>query len=279
MELARLLMSLGWGIVWIFFLLTMSCTSTDASARDDGGLSANPHAPDTGHVPELDIDVVASYRLPPTNLGVADDLVEWPRSHPAGTLLVDHLGELWMVVSGGVREQVSGDDTLGEVGLDEHDAIPMSAEEERCLTPSLDYWDPGNWHWWPVYGPTEEDPGPFILDWERYVRRPISLETLESWGYYTRWLDSFDGGEDEWSSYAFEDDPVPMRDGALVHTEHGFYYVVHGRSFFFNSLGLVSEAGYHPENALLIPDHRLRELAPASIAFTRETFALCPAEG
>jgi hypothetical protein len=235
--------------------------------------------------PTLNIDDIARNALPEgfdnaLDLSPPDPapVATWPRSHPVGTLLVDHLGDLWMVVEDGLRAPVSGDDTLGLISLDEHDATLMTLEEERCLRPTEDYWGPLNYNWWPVYGPTEEDPGPFILDGSTITRRPVSYETLESWGYYWRWMDYFDGGEDEWLSYAFDPTPIPIRDGTIVHTEHGFYYVVHGRSFWFSPRDLVDEAGYHPENALWMRDTRLRELAPASTSFNHETFDRCPAD-
>lgn len=256
-----------------FTLCLVGCFEEEAApmhARPDAGADAETVAgPDAGaDVPTHDSGADA----PPPPVAA------WPRSHPIGTLLVDNERELWMVAEGGIRLSVSGDDTLGEIGMDEHDAIPMTAEEERCLFPSSDYWGPGNFAWQPVYGPHEDDPGPFILDWDRRIRRSVSFEALESWGYYWRWMDYFDGGEDEWQSFTYEGEPVGLRDGTLVHTEYGFYYVVHGRSFFFHPASVAAEAGYHLEDSLSMSDRRLRELAPASTAFTRETFDRCPAD-
>ncbi|MSO38483.1 MAG: hypothetical protein EXQ69_09600 [Acidimicrobiia bacterium] len=94
---------------------------------------------------------------PPTPTPVAT----WPRSHPSQTLLVD---------------------LLGDIGLDAHDAIAMTAEEERCLTPSTNVWGPPNYGWQPVYGPDEEDRGPFIIDWTANTRHRTSLEALKSYG-------------------------------------------------------------------------------------------------
>jgi hypothetical protein len=265
-------------LVW----LLIGCEFDRSSlVENDAGVTADA----SQHLPTLDIDVITGRSLPPGFDIVPDPsppdpalVATWPRLHPVGTLLVDHLGDLWMVIEDGVRAPVSGDDTLGEISLDEHDATSMTLEEERCLRTVDDYWGPSNNSWWPVYGPTEEDPGPFILDGFHHVRRPVSHETLESWGYYWRWMDYFDGGEDEWLSYAYDPEPIPIRDGTLVHTEYGFYYVVHGRSFWFNPDDLVAAAGYHPENALWMRDSRLRELAPASTSFNHETFDRCPAD-
>jgi hypothetical protein len=248
-------------------------------AENDAGVTADVSQP----LPALDIDVIAGRSLP-LEFDCLPDLsppdpapvATWPRSHPVGTLLADHLGDLWMVTADGIRMNVSGDDTLGEISLDEHDATPMTLEEEHCLRPVDDYWGPPNYAWQPIHGP-EADPELYVLDWEHHLRHPTSFEALDSYGYYTPWLDYFDGGDDEWSSFT-NADPIGIRDGTLVHTEHGFYYVVHGRSFWFNPSDLVAEAGYQPEDALWMRDSRLRELAPASTSFNYETFDRCPAD-
>lgn len=200
----------------------------------------------------------------------------WPSTHPQGTLLVDADGQLWMMTGDGLRAPVSGDDTLGLIGMDESDAVRMTEAEESCTTETNDYWGPGNNHWWPVYGPLEGDSGPFVLDWMNLERRPISLEVLESWGYYTRWLDWFDGGMDEWDAYTFNPEPLALRDGTLVQTEIGLYYIVHARAFLFHPTGLAHEAGYRTEEAMLMSESRLRELAPPAFALTRESFGRCP---
>ncbi|MCE9586570.1 hypothetical protein K8R04_04635 [Candidatus Uhrbacteria bacterium] len=253
--------------VWVFL---GGCVLEDGPLPStvDAGLTA-----DASQLPPILVLDCVSDPSPPDPTPVAT----WPRSHPSGTLLVDHVGDLWMVADHGIRMQVSGDDTLGEIGLDEHDATMMTLEEERCLTPSLDYWGPPNYSWQPVYGPDEADRGPFVIDWAHNTRHRTSIEALDSYGYYTRWIDGFDSPGDAWSLLA-EGDPVGIRDGTIVHTQHGFYYVVHGRSFWFNPPDLVAEAGYHPENALWMLDSRLREIAPASTSFEHETFDICPAD-
>jgi hypothetical protein len=220
----------------------------------------------------------AAYEVP--RLDVPFDPPWFPSWHPQGTLLEDAAGDLWMVGEHDTRLMVSGDDTLGYVSLDEHDAIAMSPLEERCLAPNLEqYWGPGNYDWWPVYGPYEEDPGPFILDGLRHVRRPVAHEALESWGYYWRWMDYFDGGEDEWMSYAFDPEPVPFRDGSLARTELGIYYLLHGRAYLFRPAELAFEVGYREEDMQMMHEARLRELAIVTTSFTRETFETCPSEG
>ncbi|MCK9361477.1 hypothetical protein M0Q28_04610 [Patescibacteria group bacterium] len=263
---------------WLVFVCTwlmQGCVVSEGGFSDAGmPADASPNAvrPVFSH-PTLEPDV------PELSLRPAPE-PEWrPSWHPQGTLLVDAAGDLWMVGEHETRLPVSGDDTLGYVSLDEHDAIPMSLDEERCLVPDESrYWGPGNFAWWPVYGPSEEERGPFILDGEHFVRRPVAHEVLESWGYYWRWMDYFDGGEDEWLSYRFEDDPVPFRDGSLARTELGTYYLLHGRAYLFRPAGLALEAGYREEDMQMMSETRLRELAIVTTSFTRETFGSCPSD-
>ncbi len=201
----------------------------------------------------------------------------WPRSHPEGTLLVDHEHALWMVGEHGFRLPISSSDDIGAVGLLPRDATAMTSEEERCLTPAADRWNPPNADWWPVYGPDEQDPGPYAVDQAALVRYPISLEAVKSYGYYIDLLDFYDDPVVEWSSLAVGD-PIGLREGTLVHTEYGFSYVAHGRSFYLSPLDLVADAGFHPENSLSMSDLRLRELAPPAFEMTRDSFDFCPAD-
>ncbi|MCC6563352.1 hypothetical protein IT087_00490, partial [Candidatus Uhrbacteria bacterium] len=246
------------------------CVAGEGDLRDPEMMAPEPVG--EFHLPRIEAEAFDIPRVRETL-----DPVWQPSWHPQGTLLVDAAGDLWMVGEHETRLPVSGDDTLGYVSLDEHDAIPMSPDEERCLVPDESrYWGPGNYAWWPVYGLYEEDRGPFILDGERFVRRPVSHEVLESWGYYWRWMDYFDGGEDEWLSYTFEDDPVPFRDGSLARTELGTYYLLHGRAYLFRPAELALEAGYREEDMQMMNETRLRELAIVTTSFTRETFETCP---
>lgn len=267
--------TIGWFLMSCFlFIGCVLDPSSVALAETDAGIVADAEL----MTPRPDASCAEAADAPGSEPDSPPLVPAWPRSHPVGTLLIDQDDALWMVVEYGVRAPVSGDDTLGYISLDEGDATAMTREEERCLATIDDYWGPGNFDWWPVYGPDEADPGPFILNGVTHTRRPVSNEALESWGYYWRWMDYFDGGEDEWLSYAFDPEPIPLRDGTLVHTEYGYYYVVHGRSFYFRPSELVAQAGYHPENAIWMRDARLRELAPASTSMDYETFNLCPVD-
>ena len=253
------------------FLILSGCVfgvPTEAEAMDTSMPEPSPNA----ELPRFEVPIeepMASLELHP---------VWHPRSHPQGTLLVDHDREIWMVTRDGVRQPVSGDDTLGLISLDEHDAVAMTLEEEACLVPDeSEHWGPGNEAWWPVWGPDEEDSGPFIIDWDRHTRYRTSIAALESWGYYWRWMDWFDGGADEWASYTDASATIGIRDGTLARTELATYYVVHGRSYAFLPASVATDAGYTDTHVLRLTEAQLRDHAPAATFLDRSSFERCPA--
>lgn len=200
-----------------------------------------------------------------------------PRSHLVGTLLVDHDGELWMVSEGGRRDYVSGDDLLGEISLDDSDAILMTAEEERCLPISGADWSPEILNVEPLWG-YGDDENLYVLDWSAYERHLTTPEALLSWGRDAEWIDWFQGRPERWEMFRTVDPPFGFRDGTLVRTELGLYYVGRGRSYPFVPSSLAEEAGYDPDEALEMRDARLRDLAPTAFGLTRASFEHCPVE-
>jgi len=231
---------------------------------------APPFDPPEFHLPSARVEGLPELELHET----------WhPRSHPMGTLLLDSSRHLWMVTGSGLRRPVNGDDTLGEIGLGFEDAIPMSDEEERCVVADRgsDYWYPEIEDWHPVFGPYEDE-NLYVLNWDSLERRITSPEAMQSYGLNTMWIDWFDASDEQWYMFEDEDPPFPMRDGALVRTELGLYYVVHGRSYYFWPQTLAEEAGYHTESALEMHDARLRDVAPAAFTLERWGFELCPAD-
>jgi hypothetical protein len=201
-----------------------------------------------------------------------------PRSHPTGTLLVDHERVYWMAQADGVRRIVTGDDVLGDAGLGFGDAVHMSSEEERCL-PADDFnpWYPEIIDWWPVYGPGDDETL-YVLNNASLERRITSPEAMRSWGFDPMWFDWFDAGDEQWLMFEDVDPPFPFRDGTLVQTELATYLIAHGRSFAFIPASLVMEAGYGEVQRLHLTEARLRELAPASFALERSNFDVCPTD-
>ncbi len=258
---------------FVGLLLIQGCVADEGGFQDP---EMPPEPVGEFHQSRIDAEAIETPALP--RLRDSLEPLWFPRWHPEGTLLVDAADNLWMAGELGTRLEVSGDDSLGNIGLDEHDAISMSPEEERCLIPLWgEYWESGNYAWQPIYGPDEENRGPFILDWEHHIRRPVAHEVLESWGYYWRWMDYFDGGEDEWLTLVYQDEPIPFRDGSLARTELGTYYLLHGRAYLFRPAELALEVGYREEDMQRMSEVRLRELARVTTSLTRETFDTCPA--
>lgn len=203
-----------------------------------------------------------------------------PHAHPPGTLLMDRDRVMWMVVNRLERREVSGDDVLAETGLGTGEAIRMSPAEERCLlpVPDVEYWYPEIMRWHPVLGPGDDEQV-YVLDWERYLRRRTTLPELASHGFSSHWLDQFDAGDEAWRSFEDIEPPFSFRDGQIVRTEDGLYYLLGGEAHAFLPPELAIEAGYSERSFMSIPHARLEDLVAFGEPFTREHFDACPADG
>lgn len=201
-----------------------------------------------------------------------------PLTHPPGTLLVDRDRGLWMVVNWFERRFVSNAELVGEVGVDVRGAIRMSSGEERCLVPDAsEYWEPENFAWQPLYGPYKDE-NLYLVDWDQRTRRIASVEALRSWGYSPHWINQFDGLDEQWNSLEDVEPPLPFRDGTVLRTEEGVFFLLHGEAHPFTPPDLVFEAGYRERDFLDLPHSRLEDLAGFGDPFTRETFTVCPAD-
>ncbi len=205
-----------------------------------------------------------------------------PRSHPPGTLLVDHLGDLWMVDNWLERRLVSGDDVLGEIDLGNENAIPMSEIEERCLIPVDDeYWYPASTGWYPYYSPVSDDALPgdglWLLNPERLIRRPVKMDQTKSWGYGP-WINDFTEGDGDWSSYRAVRGPLGFRDGSIFITEFGeYFYMIKNLAWNINP-ELAESVGYKLEDAILTTSTRLFHQTTRAGELTSEVFNSCPAQ-
>ncbi|KAA0206052.1 hypothetical protein EDM68_03520 [Candidatus Uhrbacteria bacterium] len=202
-----------------------------------------------------------------------------PRTHPPGTLLRSADRVMWMVVNRLERREVSGDDVLAETGLGTGDAIRMSPEEERCLrpVPDVEYWYPEIMRWHPVIGPGDDE-GVYVLDWERRLRRSTAPAVLDSHGFSSHWLDPFDAGDEAWASFEEVGPLFSFRDGQIVRTEEGLYYLLRGEAHAFRPPELAREAGYLERGITDLPHERFEDLVAFGEPFTRETFTICPAD-
>lgn len=228
-------------------------------------------------IPNLDPEL--RFELPRFDPETRFEALWKPRAHPPGTLLVDSERELWMVVNWLERRPVAGSDTLAEVGLSRNDAIQMSSEEERCLVPVPDdeYWYPEIMTWKPKIGFRDDD-GLYVLNHERGLRRRTSLEAIESHGYYADWLERFNDDVHAWNAFEEVDPPLSFRDGTVVRTENGTYFMQNNEAHPFVPPELVVQAGYRERSVTYLPHSRLEELARIGDPFTREIFSICPAD-
>lgn len=282
MSLTNACMCLGGGVLLVCVLLTLGCdaprndtrTASDSGMRHvDGGVS---EAADTGSF-EVDV-IVGSERIRDGALAMGFRSRWQPRMHPPGTLLLDHNRDLWMVTNWFERRRVTGNDLLEIAGINGSEAILMSREEERCMIAAESQaWVPINDDWQPLYGPNEDE-RLYIVDWRARTRKPASLEALRSWGYYPYWIDQFDGPEEQWNSLTDVTPPLSFRDGTVVRTEEGPFFLLHGEAHPFVPPELAAGVGYVERFFVQLPHARLEDLVQFGDAFTRETFSACPAD-
>lgn len=201
-----------------------------------------------------------------------------PRSHPPGTLLIDRYRDLWMVETWPERRIIPGTEVLEEAGLGHLDPIRMTIEEEACLTivDDDDYWYPEIVNWQPFFGPNEEEEV-YVVDRIRHLRRETFIEALVSYGIRPSDVRPFDEGPEAWDSFRDMEPRLSFRDGSVVRTELATYYMLYGRAYAFQPQSLAEDAGYRAEGMMHLMEARLRQLARATTAFTRETFDMCPA--
>lgn len=196
-----------------------------------------------------------------------------PRTHPPGSLLMDHSGDYWMADNWLERVPVSGD-ALEQAGISEASAIRMTRTEETCLVAVEPYW----WgravgdDWLPTLGP---DGGTWFVEYDFAMKRRADAETLRSWGYGER-LTPFNGTDEAWRVFR-EVEPLPYRDGYMLRTEIGISYFVRGERWLFASEMLAREAGYDVEDIQAVDEAQLAD-HPLVGTFTREAFGICPAE-
>jgi len=258
------------GFVFVCSWFMVGCVVDEAHALD---LKIEPPVAHLNLVPEL---------RPGLDLGPGPDPIWRPRAHPPGTLLEDGAGELWMVENWLERRLVSGDDILGEVGLNEVDAIPMSAAEEHCIVPLDDeYWYPRSTGWYEYYSPVfdevtpSEDSGLWLLSWDRHLRRRSSPDALKSWGF-SPWIDDFDEYDGDWSSFRPIGRPLGFRDGSMFLTERDeYYYMIDDVAWRIDPVLAVS-AGYHLGLATRTLHDRFFHQTRLGGELVREIFAICP---
>lgn len=259
--------SIGWLFVCLLILSACIPTKADASSPD-AAIS----------LPVLRPSVASSFTLQAPRAPEP-----WPNAHPPGTLLIDHLGDLWMVENWLERRLVSGDDILGEINLGDETAIPMSEAEERCLIPVDDeYWYPASTGWYDYYSPvsddisTASDDGFWLINWDRRLRRRSSIDARKSWGYGP-WTNDFTEGDGDWASFRPVGGPLGFRDGSLYVTEYDeYYYMIDDRAWLIDPV-LAESVGYNLADAHHTLHDRFFRQTSYFGELVREFFTICPA--
>lgn len=211
------------------------------------------------------------------------DPVWRPSAHPPGTLLSDSAGNLWMVENWLERRLVSGDDILGEVELNDADAIPMSAAEERCLIPVDDeYWYPRSTGWYDYYSPVSDDistvadDGLWLINRDRQLRRRSSPDAFKSWGFGP-WTNDFTDGDGDWASFRPINSPLGFRDGSMFLTERGeYYYMIDDGAWRIDPV-LAESVGYNLDLSIRTTHDRFFRQTHFVGELVREAFSICPA--
>ena len=248
---------------------TVPMQDAETLGRDQDASVASEHA-ETYSLGNLDREIDGSS----THIG-SEAIPMWrPRWHPMGTLLKDASGDFWMVENPFERAPAFSSDLLAEVGLRGRNAISMSSEEERCLAPVNDHdWAPREIDGWEpaadVRGQT------WVYHSALGFRRMASSEVLASWGFSSH-PRFFPGTVEVWRNLRVVN-PLGFRDGQLIQTETGTYYLMHNEAWNFEDETLLEEAGYTASTLLHTTDARLFDQLDLVGTFTHEDFSACTA--
>lgn len=194
-----------------------------------------------------------------------------PLTHPPGTLLHDAADRYWVVARWPDREEIVAS-MMPLAHYDLREAIPLSAEEARCLRPSTRVW------------------------FARFLWRLTRLSNGELWytneaqGYRRRarpsvvaaWRESPDRAETfvgtrETLEVRFRDlGPMPPPDGAIFSHQGRYLYFAEGVLHPFMNRELAEQVGYTLTSAVPVSMAELADLGPVGEMFTPSTFQVCP---
>ena len=194
-----------------------------------------------------------------------------PTAHPPGTLLRDATDRYWVVARWPDREEIVTS-MRDLTHYDLREAIPLSAEEARCLRASTRVW------------------------FSRFLWRLTRLPNGDLWytneaqGYRRRarpaviaaWRDSVDRAElfpgtFETLEVRFRDlGPMPPPDGAIFVNQERYFYFVDSVLHPFESRTLAEQVGYTLTSATPVSLPDLAELGSFGEVYTASHFQVCP---
>lgn len=192
-------------------------------------------------------------------------------SHVSGTLLRDRDGAYWMVDRWPDRRPML-DRFFEGSHVRREDAIPLSAEEARCLRPTTALWYPRTL-WRLVRLPT----GSFwYLNQAERLARMARPAVMASWRDTPDRAELFDGTLQDLETRYRVMGPMPPPNGALFRTAEHVAIFSDEKLHLFESVALARAVGYPLDQAVATSEDTLQEMAPFGEVLTPSTFLVCP---
>lgn len=194
-----------------------------------------------------------------------------PLAHVPGTLLRDRHDQYWVVDRWPDRRQIL-DRFIDGSHLRRGEAIPLSAEEERCLRPSNALWYPRNlWRLARL-----NDGSLWYVNDTEYLARQARVAVIDAWRDLPDQAPMLAMTFTELESRYRVLEPMLPPEGALFRTPNFVAIMSEGKIHLFESQTLAEQVGYRLRYSTTVSEDTLRELAPFGETLTPSSFAVCP---
>lgn len=194
-----------------------------------------------------------------------------PLAHPPGTLLRDATNRYWVVARWPDREEIV-ESMIDLAHYNLREAIPLSAEEARCLRPSTRVWF-ARFLWRLMRLPNGEVW--YVNEAQRYRRRARSV-VINAWREQESSAEVFTETYESFETRFRDLGPMPPPDGAIFVNQGRYLYFTEGRLHPFASRALAEQVGYTLASAVPASLAELAELGSVGEAFTASSFQVCP---
>lgn len=194
-----------------------------------------------------------------------------PTTHLPGTLLRDHEGRFWVADRWPDRREL-----VPSILLQSHyeveEAIPLSAEEERCLRPTTAIWYPQ------PRGLLKRLPNEtyWYIDERAHTRRLARPSVIMSWRDRASDADRLEMDFASFEERYRDLGPMPPPDGAIFQTGGTFYLFSESQIFPFVNEALFREVGYDLARTIDVTADVIPTLGRVGPVLTISTFSVCP---
>lgn len=194
-----------------------------------------------------------------------------PLAHPPGTLLRDVANRYWVVARWPDREEIV-ESMIDLAHYELREAIPLSAEEARCLRPSTRVW-----HARFLWRLTRLSNGElwYVNEAQRYRRR-ARRAVVDAWRERELIADRFDGTRESFEARFRDIGFMPPPDGAIFVNQGRYLYFAEGKLYPFASRELAEQVGYTLSSATPATMSELAELGDVGETLTASSFQVCP---